>query len=72
MLQSADEKRGMRRHGFLKKIQGQREEKRWDARGDQVGLMEDEACPALTSADTVRRLSESAQSMAGGTGTNST
>jgi len=41
MLQSADEKRGLRRNGFLQKIKGQREDKRWDARGDQVDLLVD-------------------------------
>jgi len=71
MLQSADEKRGLRRNGFLQKIKGQRDEKRWDARGEQVGLKLDQPSTPLTSADLVRRLSQSAESMGGGTSTKS-
>lgn len=71
MLQSADEKRGLRRNGFLQKIKGQREDKRWVARGDQVVLLSDSRCTSLTSADLVRRLSKSEKGLAGGTSTKS-
>lgn len=36
LTQSAEQKRSQRRDSFLKKVQDQRDDRRWDARGDQV------------------------------------
>jgi len=35
-MHSAEQKRGQRRDSYMKKVKEQRDEGRWDARGDQV------------------------------------